>query len=65
MQKHNQVKKSQPDRSTIKTVKESLSHLTVIVVISVAGHFATASLSPLVGGVGASLVAPVGGMFLI
>jgi hypothetical protein len=62
MHKHKPSTKPQQKRSIFKTAKETLSHLTVIAVISIAGHAATALLSPAAGALGMALYPSVGGM---
>lgn len=62
MHKYKPNTKPQHKRSIVKTAKETLSHLTIIAVISLAGHFATASLSPLAGALGVGIYPAIGGM---
>lgn len=62
MRKYKQGNHPQGNRSIWKAVKDSLSHLTIIAVISLTGHFATASLSPLAGALGVGIYPAIGGM---
>lgn len=62
MHKHKPITKPQHKRSIVKTAKETVSHLTIIAVISIAGHAATAALSQAAGMLGMGIYPAVGGM---
>lgn len=62
MHKHKPNTKPQQKRSIFKTAKETLSHLMVIAVISIAGHATTTSLSPAAGMLGMGIYPAIGGM---
>ena len=62
MHKHKPGTKPQQKRSILKTAKETLGHLTIIAVISIAGHAATASLSQAAGILGMGIYPAIGGM---
>lgn len=62
MHKHKPSRNPQPKRSIVTAAKETMSHLVIIAVISIAGHMATALLSPAAGALGMALYPSVGGM---
>jgi hypothetical protein len=62
MHKHKPNTQPQQKRSILKTAKETLVHLTVVAVISIAGHAVTASLSPAAGMLGMGIYPATGGM---
>lgn len=63
MKKHNHpVKKSQP-KTIMSTARHAIVHVMVFSIISMAGHFATSSLSASLSDVGRGIAPPIGGMY--
>lgn len=65
MKQHSAVEKSVKKNAVFDSVRGALVHVAVFGIISISGHFATGALSAAAGAVGASMVPPIGGMFLI
>ncbi len=65
MKKHSTRSKLTEKKSFVSTVRGAIVHVVIFGVISITGHIATTTLSASVGAVGASLVPPISGMFLI
>lgn len=65
MKKHHHPAKKTPPKSIAATAKHTIVHVMVFSVISLAGHFATSSLSESVSAVGRGIAPTIGGMYLM
>ena len=65
MKKYSTRSKLTEKKSFVSTARGAIVHVFIFCVISITGHIATATLSASVGAVGAGMVPPIGGLFLI
>lgn len=65
MKKHHYPAKKPQPKSIMSTAKHAIVHVMVFGVISLAGHFATSSLSESVSAVGRGIAPPIGSMYLM